>query len=56
MSSAYADLLHNHCTVTVSSDCYLVLTQTYQKHGESFVLRVEVHLLEDGVRWIGCIL
>ena len=56
MCATYADFLHDYCRITVSSDCYLVLTQTYQKYGESFALRVKVDLLKDGVRWIGCIL
>lgn len=56
MCAAYADFLHYYCRATVSSDCYLFLAQTYQKYRESFALRVEVNLLKDGVRWIGCIL
>lgn len=56
MCAAYADFLHNHCRVAVSSYSYLVLAQAYQKYRESFVLRIEIHFLKDGVRWIGRIL
>lgn len=56
MRPTHANFLHNYSRIAVSSDCYLVLAQTNQKHRESFVLRIKVYLLKNGIRWIGCIL